>query len=218
MKNLFLLSVILFFSILIFGQTQEYDSLMMENISLMNKASSLNEYQTVANIFEMFSYSMPDRWLPYYYSSYCFVQMSFLVENKMKRDIFVKEAERLIAISDSLSPDNSEIYVLKGFILQAYMNIEPMTRGMKHNKECLNLFDKASTLNPNNPRSYLWHSVQLLNIPGFMGGGKEKASPYLESALEYFESFKPESDISPDWGYNYAKEKFKEIKDSKKEK
>lgn len=217
MKILYFLSTILLFSFLIYGQTPEYDSLMMENISLMKNASSLEEYQRVANTFEIFTYSMPGKWLPYYYGSYCFVQMSFLVEKKAKRDIFVNEAEKLIAISDSLSPDNSEIYVLKGFILQAFMNIEPMSRGMKYNKECLNMFKKAATLNPENPRSYLWHSVQLLNIPAFMGGGKDKALPYLESALKCFESFKPESDISPDWGYTYAKMKFREIKGSEKE-
>ena len=91
------------------------------------------------------------------------------------------------------------------------MNIDKMTRGMRYNKECLDMFKKAAYLNPQNPRSYLWHAVQLLNIPAFMGGGKEKALPYLELALKCFNDFDPATGISPDWGHNYATKTYNEL-------
>lgn len=184
---------------------------MKENIALMKRATTLDDYQAVANTFQRYSFAMPEAWQSYYYCSYCYVQMSYLAEEKSERDRLVEEANKYIYVSDSLSPENSEIYVLRGFILQAYMNIEKMVRGMKYNDECISMFKKAQKLNPANPRSYLWHAVQLLNTPSFMGGGIEKALPYMESALKYFKEFVPENEISPDWGHNYAKEKYEEI-------
>ena len=196
-------------------ETDIYFSAMKECISNMNNAQSIADYQYTANSFERISNARPDQWLPLYYCSYCYTQMSFLTNEASLRDTYVNRADELISKADNICPDNSEIYVLKGFILQAFMNIEPLTRGMKYNNKCINLFKTASNLNPENPRSYLWHSVQLLNIPAFMGGRKEKAIPLLEKAIECFKNFKPENEISPDWGYNYAKEKLNEVRGSK---
>ena len=105
-----------------------------------------------------------------------------------------------------MQPENSEIYVMKGFILQARMNIDPMIRGMKFNGKCLKMFEKAKEFNTDNPRSYLWHGVNLYNTPSFFGGGKDKALPLLEKAIEKYDSFKPLNSISPDWGKEYAEE------------
>ena len=193
------------------GQSQEYYSLMKNNIDFMNEAASIEDYQSVANLFQRYSFVCIDDWHSSYYCSYCYVQMSYLVEDKNERDRFIEEARRYLSMSDSISPENSEIYVLKGFILQACMNIEKMTRGMKYNNECLAMFKKAEKLNPENPRSYLWHAVQLINIPAFMGGGKKKALPYLELSLKHFKSFVPESEISPNWGHNYAIRRYEEL-------
>lgn len=205
------LILLLIINISAFSQADLYLSAMKENISKMNHAKNTGDYQYVANTFERIANARPDQWLPSYYCSYCYVQMSFLTGDGNQRDIYVSRADELISTADTICPGNSEVYVLKGFILQAFMNIEPMIRGMKYNSKCIEMFKTASALNPENPRSYLWHSVQLLNIPPFMGGGKEKAIPLLEKAIDCFESFNPEDEISPDWGYGYAREKWKEV-------
>ncbi len=193
------------------SQTDPYLPAMKETIRDMNHANSIGDYQYAANTFERIANARPDQWLPFYYCSYCYVQISFLTGDGNQRDNYVGRADELISKADTICPDNSEIYVLKGFILQAFMNIEPMIRGMKYNSKCIEMFKRASSLNPENPRSYLWHSVQLLNIPPFMGGGKEKALPLLEKAIRCFASFKPEDEISPDWGNSYALKKWDEV-------
>lgn len=208
----YIISFIVFTGINSFQDKKEmYITVMLENISLIDSTSSITDYYTAANGFERISKVTVSEWLPLYYCSFCYVQMSFLVKDKDKRDEYVETARFFLGEAESLSPDNAEIYVLKGFILQAYMNIEPFSRGVKYNSECISYFKKASELDPANPRSYLWHGVQLINIPSFMGGGQDKGLSLIKKAVECFISFIPESKISPDWGYDYALKMVDEI-------
>ena len=51
-------------------------------------------------------------------------------ENNLKDERFDK-AKNLVDKADAISPDNSEIYVLKSFIIGMMISIDPMTRGQK---------------------------------------------------------------------------------------
>jgi len=185
-------------------QDLKYPELMKETIIMMDTARTVNHLQGAANQFERIGNAMQTQWLPFYYSAYCFVQISHKVKSDNMRDLNIEKAEELISRADQLSPENSEIWVMKGFILQAKMSVDPMTRGFKYNKACLETFRKARELDPENPRSYLWEGVNLFNTPSFMGGGKEKALPLIEKSIEKFETFHLNDSIFPDWGKQYA--------------
>jgi tetratricopeptide (TPR) repeat protein len=187
--------------------------MMKASINMMDTAISIGELQHAANQFERIGSAKQQEWLPYYYSAYCCIQISHLVKSDEQKDLYVERAEELNSIADRISPNNSEIYVMKGFILQAKMNVDPMIRGLKYNKECLAMFEKAKSLDLDNPRSYLWHGVNLMNTPVFMGGGKEKARPLIKRALEHFNTSNLESPIHPDWGREYAERMWKECKE-----
>lgn len=204
MKRYMLIILISAFSSGMYAQNTKYATAMKSAISMMDTSTSIEFLQYAANDFERIGDAVEDEWLPYYYCAYCYVQISYLVKADKKRDIYVNKAVEFNNKADSLNPDNSEIYVMKGFILQARMKIDPMTRGMKHNSECITTFKKAIGLNPENPRSYLWYGVNLYNTPSFFGGGKDKALPLLRNAAIKFDTFKPESEIHPDWGKAYA--------------
>ena len=60
--------------------------------------------------------------------------------------------------------------------------------------------NRAKELDPENPRIYFMEAITVLNLPPEMGGGAEKAKPIFEMAEAKFNSFSPESPISPDWG------------------
>ena len=199
-------------SIGILPQDKLYIEKMKETIAIMDTAKSYKTLQLAANQFERIGGAMQNQWLPYYYSAYCYVQISQMVKSDEIKDLNVEKAEELNSIADKISPDNSEIYVMKGFILQAKMNVDPMTRGFKYNRECLEMFEQAKVLDPENPRSYLWHGVNLYNTPAFMGGGKEKALPLLEKAIEKFDTYHLKSDFHPDWGKEYAEKTLNKCK------
>lgn len=208
MKQYMLIILISVFSLSLLAQNSSYIKAMKNAITMMDTSSSIEYLQFAANDFERIGNSVKDEWLPYYYCAYCYVQINYLIKTDKKRDLYVDKAVEFNNKADNISPDNSEIYVMKGFILQARMNIEPMTRGMRYNSQCISIFKNAQELDPENPRSYLWHAVQLFNMPTFMGGGTEKAFPLLNKALEKYEIFQPKSEIHPNWGLNYAKKMF----------
>lgn len=205
MKRYIFIILTFVFSLSLSAQYNDYTNAMKKTIKLMDSSSTIEHLQFVANNFERIGNTVKDEWLPYYYCAYCYVQINYLFKSDKKRDIYLDKAEEFNNKADNLSPDNSEIYVMKGFILQARMNIDPMTRGMKYNKECIAMFKKSQELNPENPRSYLWYGTNLYNTPSFLGGGKEKAFLLLQKAAAKFDIFKPESEIHPDWGKTYAK-------------
>jgi hypothetical protein len=51
-----------------------------------------------------------------------------------------------------------------------------------------------------NPRPYLLKGQNLKYTPEQFGGGCKTAKPLLQTAADKFASFKPASDISPNWG------------------
>jgi tetratricopeptide (TPR) repeat protein len=204
MKRIVLISLSLIMSLGTSAQDEQYMEMMKATIVMMDTTKSIRSLQQAANQFERVGNAMQNQWLPFYYSAYCYTQISHLEKSDQIKDMNADKAEELNIKADKISPDNSEIYVMKGFILQAKMNIEPMTRGFKYNKECLEMFEKAKKLDPENPRSYLWQGVNLFNTPTFMGGGKDKALPLLETAINKFETYKLQSVIHPDWGKEYA--------------
>jgi len=185
-------------------QDLKYLELMKETMIIMDTATTTGHLQVAANQFERIGDAIQTKWLPFYYSAYCYVQISHKVKADNVRDLNIEKAEELISRADQLSPENSEIWVMKGFILQAKMSVDVMTRGLVFNNKCLEAFRKARELDPENPRSYLWEGVNFFNTPAFMGGGKEKALPLLEKAIEKFETFHLQDSISPDWGREYG--------------
>ena len=42
--------------------------------------------------------------------------------------------------------------------------------------------------------------ITVLNTPDFFGGGKAPAKPILTQAAAKYETFKPSSPFSPNWG------------------
>jgi hypothetical protein len=62
------------------------------------------------------------------------------------------------------------------------------------------LLEKALKQNATNPRAMYLKAMNVMNIPDFMGGGKEQACPLFQEAKEAFESYEAPSPFSPSWG------------------
>ena len=65
---------------------------------------------------------------------------ALLILQKPPKDIYLNKADKFINIADSLVPNNSEIYTLKGMIAQARMQVDPMNRWQKYGAEATNNF------------------------------------------------------------------------------
>jgi hypothetical protein len=203
-----ILLVISFLSLIFaksFAQSSEYLKAMEEAVSAVQAAQFGTDLTPNANLFERIAAAEPKEWLPNYWSAYCLMMNSYVEQNPDKKDILLEKAERLIATAEKLKPNNDEIEVLKANIASARMAVSPQDRWQQYGAISSNALQNAYKINPENPRAKLLEAQGIFYTPEAYGGGKDKAKPLLQEAIEKFAKFKPVSSISPNWGEVIAK-------------
>lgn len=181
------------------AQNKKYIATMEKNIASMDTTRDPLQLQGLANNFERVASAEKTEWLPCYYAAYCYVNMTYSVKGD-KIDTYCDKADTFINTADSINPNNSEIYTLKSQIAGARISVNPMSRGQKYGMMSGELREKAKDLDPTNPRPYYLEGTSLFYTPSMFGGGKDKAKPAFEKALKLYETFKPVSTITPNWG------------------
>ncbi len=203
MKKIIISSIIILATIFSFAGEKEYEQAMEKNLQELSKAKTAADFQVVANSFVRIAEAEADKWLPFYYVSYCYMNYIFAGEGKEDIDKTLDKAEGNLKKARELSPDNSEIEVLQGWIYQGRIQVDPMGRGQLYSEKAAISFGKAKNLNPDNPRVYFLTGQNVLYTPEMFGGGQEAACPYFQEAKEKYATFKPETPISPSWGKEY---------------
>ncbi len=203
MKNLFFIALLtLAFAQAGTAQNDKFVKTMETNIAMMDTAHSLEFYQKISNNFERIAGRETKEWTPPYYVALSQIQMMSFEPDQSKWSDLCDKGDQFIAMADSLSPNNSEIYVVKCMLAYGRIRIDPMTNGQKYAPIGSQFLQKAITLNPDNPRAYLENGINTFYTPPMWGGGKEKAEPMLATAKEKFDAFKPANSIAPNWGKN----------------
>jgi len=190
---------------------EKYTTAMKKNFTQMDSMRTVEDMVDLTNAFLRIANAEKDKWLPYYYASQLFVLTSFADTVNSKKDGYLDEAVKILAIADSLQPNESEICVLKGLICQARLQIDPMNRYMKYGFEMNDSFDKAIALDPTNPRPEYLKGVTLFYTPEQFGGGAKVAKPLLEASLKKFNEFVPKNDLMPHWGKQQVEAYLKQI-------
>ncbi len=214
MKLVISLFCVLLFTGNSFSQ-DKYESGMKTNLAKMEECKTANDYLKVANGFERIAAAEKDKWLPYYYSALNCVLASYSDSSKTAKDIYLNKADKFINTADSLVPDNSEIYTLKGMIAQSRMQVDPMNRWQKYGAQATNNFTKAVQSDSLNPRPEYLMGVGLFYTPEQFGGGPKAAKLILEKSLAKFEKFVPENDLMPHWGKEQVEQYLKQIAEKK---
>ena len=189
----------------------KYEKAMKKNLSKIDSAMDVGSMLDAANGFERIAFAEKDKWLPYYYASFMFVRSSLSDTTAGKKDGYLDKADIFINIADSLEEDESEIYVLKGMIAQARLQIDPMNRWMKYGPIANNNFLKAMKLDTLNPRPEYLQGVSLYYTPEQFGGGSAPAKRLLEKSLEKFNLFETDNDLMPNWGREMVEQMLEQI-------
>ena len=188
---------------------EAYEKAMSLSIEKLFQAKTIPENIDVANQFERISKTEKSEWLPLYYASYAYIMISFQEPENAKKDQYLDQAQKYLDQAIGIAPDESELYMLQGFLYPSRINIDPMNRGMQYMGEMNKALDKALVLNPDNPRVYYLRATMTFHMPEAYGGGAAKALPIYETATEKFKIFKPKTAISPNWGKEICESEFK---------
>ena len=205
--------LLLFIAGNMFAQSNsKFEKTMVKQIDLLDKAKAGTDFVNAANAFERIANAETKEWLPLYYQAYALVLSSNDEKDNVKKDAVLDKALEIANKADKLSPDNSEIVTLQSWITSMKIGIDPATRGQKLGMEAGMLTAHAIELNPENPRPYFLQGTGLLFTPEQFGGGKAKALPVLEKAIEKFNAFKPANAMIPNWGKEIAQKMLDECK------
>ena len=203
MKKILLTSTLIISMFLSFAAEKDYVKKMEQNLKELNSAKSAADYLSLAESFEMIADEKPGEWLPLYYVSFAYANYVFTEGAKLDLDMILDKADAYLKKAREISPKNSEIEVLQGWIYQGRIQVDPMGRGMTYSQKAAESFGKAKNLNPENPRIYFLLGLNVRYTPEQFGGGKKAACPYFHEAEGKYKSIKPETSISPNWGKEY---------------
>lgn len=198
MKKLILLPF-LFLAFLANAQAK-YEAALGSALAQMKAANTPEEVQAVANQFSRIAEAEPKQWLPAYYAAYANVSLSFMLQEQPQRDALLDKAQTYVDRALKLQPQESELYVLQGYLHQGRLVVDPMARGMKYSALANAALEHAKELNPENPRVYFLQGQSAFNMPKMFGGGPDVAKPILTVAQEKYATYKPTSPLLPNWG------------------
>ena len=187
------------------AQNAEFESTMKEIVDSIQGARRGADLMPYANQLERVASAEAKEWLPSYWAAYCYMNKSYAEAVAEKRDLLLEKAETLVAVADKLSPKNDEIEVLKANIASARMAVDPQNRWQKYGMVSGKALKTAQAINPENPRAKLLEAQSVFYTPEAFGGGKAKALPLINEAIEKFAKFKPSSAMTPNWGEMVAK-------------
>jgi tetratricopeptide (TPR) repeat protein len=195
---------------------EAYEKAMSLSIVKLFQAKTISENIDVANQFERISKTEKSEWLPLYYASYAYIMISFQEPENAKKDQYLDQAQKYLDQAIGIDPNESELYMLQGFLYPSRINIDPMNRGMQYMGDMNKALDKALALNPDNPRVYYLRATMTFHMPEAYGGGAAKALPIYETATEKFRIFNPKTAISPNWGKEICGAEFKNVQEALK--
>lgn len=189
------------------AQSDKYTSAMQKNLDMFDSAKTTADFQSMAAAFERIGDAEKTQWLPYYYAGLA-LTMPGWTDTKLDKDANAERIKSLCDKADALTQDNAdkaEILSIRNMAATQQMIVDPPTRWSTYGQEASGYLNKAKQLNPNNPRLFYLEGAGIFGTPEQFGGGKEKAKPVLQKAVELFKADQPKP-LYPRWGQKQAED------------
>lgn len=201
MKNICLILSFLATTTL-FAQSTNLEQTIEQQLSYITAATSQEDWQSISQSFSEIAEVYPNQWLTNYYAAYANMQLAGTYEDQALPIVaeYLDKAQSALDKANELVPNHSEVMILQGFIYIARIWESPFINGGLYGRKISKLFKEAIEIDPENPRAYYLKGLLTYHTPRFVGGGKERAKPWLMTAQEKFKGFNFESTILPYWG------------------
>lgn len=200
MKKIMLAAIALTITTVSFSQSDKFKQAMAANLSKIDSAKSPDDMLAVALAFERIADAEKTQWLPYYYAAFCHGLYAFQKNDMPNNDTYADKAEKMIIKAEELEKNNSEIACIKSMIASIRMLVDPQSRWQTYGPTATQELETAKKIDPTNPRPYFLQGQGLRYTPQEFGGGCATAKPVLEEAMKKYETFKPASELHPNWG------------------
>lgn len=186
------------------AQSARFTQAMEKNLETLDSIQEPDALMNKASQFIRIASAETGEWLPSYYAAYCQIMATTRLKGTDKLDEWLDEADKNLEEGLKRKPNESELLTLKAMSSFMRMRVNPMERWQKYGGISQDNLARAKEADPSNPRPWMLQGQSVLFTPEQFGGGKDKAMPILNTAMDKFNAFKPASKIHPNWGKGYC--------------
>ncbi|UYQ95052.1 hypothetical protein MKQ68_08085 [Chitinophaga horti] len=182
--------------------TNNWQQSLAAELKTLDNSASVSVWKQSADKISGLANEHPKEWLLQYYAGWANTQASFKSDSP---EALCDKAEAHVKKALDMQPSHSETLTLMAYWMSAKINAQH-SRGVTLGSQSKKYAERAIEANPANPRAYLVKALVIYHTPAMFGGGKKKAKPVVEQAAQKYASFKPKSQLDPDWGENIYEE------------
>jgi len=183
------------------AQNDRYTAAMSAAVAQLDTAKGPADFQIAANTFARIAAAEPNQWLPHYYAAFCNLMVAFptFTQDPAQALRTLDVAQENLDRAKAVAPGESDVAVLQAYVLIGRVMENPMAKGAELSPRVFAELEKATALDPANPRAPFLEGTYVLNMPEFYGGGAANAKPLFEKAASLFEKEKDRG-LLPHWG------------------
>lgn len=200
MKKLIIIAVVLL-SGLASAQTN-YEKGMTKAFELWEA----NKVDEAENLFERIANAAPKEWLPNYYVALINSSKSWQQKDETILKAQLEKAQEHIDAAITKSENNAELLILQAQVLTNWVAFDGATYGMKYGGKITELYEKASELDPKNPRAAFCKAEWGMGSAKYFGKDTAPYCKEIEASIELFDTFKADSKFHPNWGKERAEQ------------
>ena len=197
----FLLILAVSLSVAVHAQSDKYAAAMQKNIALLDSAKSTADLEAVSNAFTRVGDAEKTQWLPYYYAALAQTRIGW-TDNKVDKDQLAEKIKALVAKAEAIEK-NAELCTISNMAATQQMLVDPQSRWQTYGMEASAALEAGMKLDPNNPRLYYLQGMSVFGTPEQFGGGKDRAKPIFQKAVELYKTFQVKP-LYPNWGQKEA--------------
>lgn len=201
-----LTTTILLFCITFSSAQSNYEKAMTKGLELLQ-----TDLQAASQHYERITAAEKENWLPPYYAALANINSSWGQFSKEQTIASMKKAQEFIDKATALSPNNPEIMVLQGLVNTCYIKYDSSIYGMKLSGSTTAIYEKAMTIEPNNPRVVSSRAQWLMGSARFFNKDVQPYCNDLKQSIALFEMEKP-AGFKPKWGKDGALNALKDCK------
>ena len=202
MKPLLFLVVTLV-SVAAFSQSDKYAQAMQKNLSILDSAKTAADLNASSAAFERVGDAEKTQWLPYYWAAMAKVRIGW-TDNSVDKDKLADEVKAICTKGEAIN-DNAEFASIRNMAATQQMLVNPQERWQTYGQEAAAALQKGMQMDPNNPRLYYLQGMSVFNTPEQFGGGKDKAKPIFQKAVDLYKT-QEKKPLYPTWGAEQADE------------
>ena len=182
----------------------------------MDKAFELwqaDKIEAAENLFERIANAEKDNWLPHYYIAQINSLKSWNVKDATLLKAQLDKAQAHLDIAMKISENNPELMVMQGQVYTNWIAYDGMTYGIKYAAKVTELYNKAYTIDAENPRVALCKADWAMGSAKYFGQDAKPFCKQVEASIAMFDSYELENKYHPKWGKNRALNVVKECKE-----